>query len=390
MKGWLAKWASKTPGNHTHLLLNGGKLHVSDQQHSTFLNEYANAVARGIEKLYVVESRTPIFRLFVDFDFKPIPDEDIIRGAIQSAAGIAGYYFDDPTDAGACILRKDIESPDKIGVHMTWDNVYVDVVTANSFRNHVVAKLTDACPEVDWKDVVDPSVYAGSGLRMPWSSKTNAPGVYVPVHVCSSKGKLQPLQKIVTAQHIRHWIRKTCIRAPDAMLTKTCVTSSVHNEERTCLTIPHVQSSVPVDIATHAEVLAKFHSILPETYADQQFTGMHRFGDFCVILRSSSKKCGNKAYQEHHSNTVYFVLLKKGVGYQRCYCRKDVVRQGGVTCTDYIGPHWTLPTEVIEGLWPSTKPGRSALDAMLMMTRPPLKRKKKELKEPFRSPMGPS
>lgn len=375
MKGWLAKWASPG-GKHTHLLLSGGKLFVSDQQHSTFLNEYANAVARS-EKLYVVESKTPIFRLFVDFDFKPVPDADIIKGAIQSAAGIAGYYFDDPTDAGAIILRKDVESPEKVGIHMTWDNVYVDVATANSFRNHVVHKLTDACPDVDWKEVIDQSVYAGSGLRMPWSSKKNAPGVYLPIQTCSPKGQLEHVQKIVTATHIREWIRKTCIRAPDATLTKTCVVTSTNESSRPSL---HSNAStISVDVTAHADILEKFQKMLPEHYATQQFTSMHRFGDFCVILRSSSKKCGNKEYQEHHSNTVYFVLLKKGIAYQRCYCRKDVVRQGGgVTCTDYIGPHWTLPTDIIQGLWPTTKPANSKLETMLMMTRPLLKKPKKK------------
>ena len=376
--GWLAKWASPGGKPHTHLLLSGGKLSVSDQQHSTFLNDYANAVARGTEKLYVVESKTPIFRLFIDFDFKPVPDADIIKGAIQSAAGIAGYYFDDPTDAGAVILRKDVESPEKVGIHMTWENVYVDIPTANSFRNHVVVKLIDACPDVDWKEVVDQSVYAGSGLRMPWSSKKNAPGVYVPLQTCSSKGELCSIQKIVTATHIREWIRKTCIRAPEAVLTKTCVvTTSFSDDSLSTRPITDSLSTISVDVTAHADILEKFQKMLPDVYKTQQFTSMHRFGDFCVILRSSSKKCGNKDYLEHHSNTVYFVLLKKGIAYQRCYCRKDVVRVGGVTCTDYIGPHWTLSTDIVEGLWPSTTPTASKLEAMLMMTRPPLKKSKK-------------
>lgn len=370
-KTWLFKWKSPSPKEFTHLLLDGGKLNVSDQQHSTFLNEYANAVARGTMKLYVVESKTPIFRLFVDFDFKPIPSDDIIKGAIQSVAGIAGYYFDDT--AGACILRKDIESPGKVGVHMTWESVFVDVRTANAFRNHVVFKLTDACPEVDWKEVVDQSVYAGSGLRMPWSSKTNAPGVYIPSQKCLPNGELCTLH-VETATHIREWIRKTSIRAPDATLTKTCIVTSDEFQDTPTPTSSEV--SVHVDLKDHAALLEKVHAMLPEHYKTQTFTGMHRFGDFCVILRSSSKKCGNKAYQEHHSNTVYFVLLKKGYMYQRCYCRKEVVRQEGVTCTDYVGPHWVLAQDILDGFWPPKSKTNTLLERMLGQTRPVLKKKR--------------
>lgn len=365
----MKKWSAVGSKEFTHLLLNGGKLCVPDQQHATFLNEYANAVARK-EKLFVVESKTPIFRLFVDFDFKPVPDASVITGAIQSAAGIAGYYFDD--DIGATVLRKDVESPDKVGVHMTWERVFVDVQTANAFRNHVVDKLVDACPHVDWKDVVDASVYAGSGLRMPWSSKTNAPGVYRPIQKCSSTGVLENVEPPKTAADIRDWIRKTSIRAPDAVPTRTCIATKT-DENQTKTTTERIATE---NIKDHAEVLEKLQAVFPPEYADQTFTGMHRFGDHCVVLRSSSKRCGNKGYDPHHSNTVYFVVLRKGYVYQRCYCRKDVVRKEGVTCAEYVGPYWPVSQDILDGFWKPLKPVDAKILEMLERTRPTLKKRR--------------
>lgn len=368
---WLAKWLAKPNGPFTHLLLDGGKLYVPDQQHNLFLNEYSNAVARG-HKLYVVESRTPIFRLFVDFDFKPVPSKEIVDGAIKSAASVAGYYFE--TEGPAVILRKDVDTPGKIGVHMTWNMVYVTTQTANSFRNHLVAKLVDACPEVDWKDVIDASVYAGSGLRMPWSSKVNAPGVYTPHSTCAPDGSVGTVDNICTASQIREWVRVTSIRAPGETATKTCVVTSDNHEAETTKDKAHTTSE---NLLAHSEVLQKIQDTLPEHYKEQQFTGMHRYGDFCVVLRSSSKVCGNKGFTPHRTNTVYFVILKKGIAYQRCYCRKDVVRESGVTCTDYMSEPWAIPKDTLELLWPTPSKETVNLLSILQKTRPPLKRAKK-------------
>ena len=125
----------------------------------------------------------------------------------------------------------------------------------------------------------------------------------------------------------------------------------------------------------HTDLLARIHATLPPAFAGQKFTGMHRFGDFCVVLRSSSKVCGNRGFTEHTKNTVYFVVLKKGYAYQRCYCRKDVVREGGVTCTDYTSDPWAVPPDIVESLWPTPKPAMVSMMDLLSRTRPKLKKR---------------
>ena len=374
MSDWLRKWMPKDKrSTATHLLLSGGKVNVLDQQHGLFLNEYANAVARS-ERLFVVETRTPVFRLFVDFDFKPPPSSDVIDAALQSASRVAGYYFD--ATSRAIVLRKDRDAVDKVGVHMVWETIYVTTTLANTFRTHLVSKLVDACPDVDWKEVVDASVYAGSGLRMPWSSKTDASGVYVPSSTCSPDGTLEPVPDIKTAADIRAWIRCTTIRTPDATPTRSCVVTSEDAAAPESQDDGDAVHAGPRENLTqHTELLARIHATLPPAFAGQQFTGMHRFGDFCVVLRSSSKVCGNKGFTEHTKNTVYFVVLKKGYAYQRCYCRKDVVRDGGVTCTDYTSDPWAVPPDIVESLWPTPKPATVSMMDLLAKTRPKLKKR---------------
>ena len=371
------KWSARDPKTFTHLLLDGGKLHVPDQQHTLFLGEYSNAVARA-EKLFVVETRTSVFRMFVDFDFKPPPAPEIIAAGVQSACSVAGYYFD--TQSRAVVLRKDVDAREKIGVHLTWDAVFVTAATANAFRNHLVKKLEDACGDVDWRDVVDAAVYSGSGLRMPWSSKRDAPGVYRPAATCSAEGEMRDVPPPKTAGEIREWVKWTSIRAPDAAPTKTCVVTAddgghvVRDSGSSSGAAATAES-----LGEHVAVLEKVHATLPAAYADQKFTGMHRFGDFCAVLRSDSKKCGNKGYEAHTKNTVYFVVLRKGYAYQRCYCRKDAVRAGGVTCTDYVSDAWTVPQEIVDALWPPLPKQTSKMMALLDTMRPQLSSKRKRM-----------
>jgi len=190
---WYSQFITKGK-DHTHLLLSGGKLSVSQRDHGLFLNLYANAVLRK-EDLYIVESKTPVFRLFVDFDFQPPQEECIVQSAVQTFASIAGYYFD--TESKAVVLRKTQDTPDKVGVHMTWDNIFVTPLIAKAFRTHVVDRLIRECSTVDWQTVVDVAVYGGSGLRMPWSRKRTSSTVYRPVCVVHPSGKIEHVLSLI-------------------------------------------------------------------------------------------------------------------------------------------------------------------------------------------------
>lgn len=373
---WLQQYflQDKHSKEYTHLLLNGGKLKVNDADHGTFLNQYAQAVCRK-ESLFIVESKTPVFRLFVDFDFQPPQEEGIMTAAIQTLVKIAsGYYFD--VSSHATILRKDKETPAKVGIHLVWDSIYVTPLIAKAFRHHVVDKLHSECPEVPWTDIVDASVYGGSGLRMPWSHKVNSEGVYIPIKTVHPDGTVECITQQQTFSWIREWVHKTSIRSPAATPTKTCIEVSVPEECQK----PGIHHLVSENIQKYTKVLQQVQDLLPSVYEDQQFTSMQRYSDTCIILRSTSRLCGNKKHMPHKSSTVYFVLLKKGYGYQRCFSRKDTVHEGGgVTCIDYTGDPFRLPERVVEGFWPSNdkkERRQKGLELLLNKTRASSTKKK--------------
>ena len=63
----------------THLLLDGGKIHIRDGMEEQFLVQYAKAVHNG-NALYLVETKTPIYKFMMDLDFAAaiaVPEEDI-------------------------------------------------------------------------------------------------------------------------------------------------------------------------------------------------------------------------------------------------------------------------------------------------------------------------
>ena len=85
---WLHRWRVPAggAGPASHLCLDGGRLLVKDADHADFLNAYAAAVVRGLVPC-VVETRTPVFRFFVDVDAKvPDPAAFDVRGACLAIA----------------------------------------------------------------------------------------------------------------------------------------------------------------------------------------------------------------------------------------------------------------------------------------------------------------
>jgi hypothetical protein len=65
------KWfASKDHPVATHLMMDGGRLAVPDDQAGAFLNIYFASVVIRKEKLSIVEVKTPVFRLFFDLDIR--------------------------------------------------------------------------------------------------------------------------------------------------------------------------------------------------------------------------------------------------------------------------------------------------------------------------------
>lgn len=197
----------------THLSLNDGKFHIprvsldakkTRNNEETFLKYYALARLQG-QIQYFIETRTPVFRYYMDLDFKQpaeIPPRSMEIVAFVILRTIRKFWPERPEtdDFFRCIVsttnyKKEPAKPGaetstkvKTGVHLIWPFIFLSDVMALDIRESVIADLQNTFgPRTEpamnnWSDVVDLSVYKGSGLRMIGSNKTEA------CHACNRKG----------------------------------------------------------------------------------------------------------------------------------------------------------------------------------------------------------
>ena len=170
----ILKWSRKGDEAPTHVLMNGGQLHVPDRDLDEFWRAYLSDLACG-KKLYVVEQKTEKFRFFVDIDYraeKPLEDSSALELCRKIHAAVA--------ESLQCLVARAPPREDKgqvkSGIHMHWPDLVVTKSEALSLRTQILLELE----EEHWPETIDASVYRGAGLRCLWSLKKEATGAYVP------------------------------------------------------------------------------------------------------------------------------------------------------------------------------------------------------------------
>lgn len=328
----------------THLLLDGGRLHVPNEASGDFLNGYAVDVVRKTP-LNVVELRTPVFRLFFDLDIK-LNDRSQVPDVMRHMQQLACDFFDvpEPRVVELTTPTVDKEGFAKRGVHLVWTNVYVTPATALAFRAVAVESLTTehegACAN-SWEDVVDKCVFTRNGLRMPWSTKGRAgSAVYTPARLLEGDAE-SAVPEISGVSATREWIRQLSIRAfePESPL-KPGVAVHEDIEELQAATIPGKRRSL-----AEFGVLDDVVKCLPEEYQGTKVTGVIET-ESCFILKTDSRWCMNVG-RCHNSSSTFFVLTLRGVRCG-CFCRKedDADRAWG-RCRDYRSDFYDVPLPIL-------------------------------------------
>ena len=323
LHGWWLR--SGDEKKNTHLFLDGGKAHVPDDAGGQFLSQYALAVVRK-DQLTAVEIRTPVFRLFMDFDIRVHPahqdalDLEAMWKLVQKAA-LA--FFAQPSDLVVCsAAHKHEHDPEaiKIGIHLYWPQIYVNTDRALAFRETLLPVFTEAFGTElfvnSWEEIMDACVFKGSGLRMPWSSKGRGEDrAYMPTLECTPTLEIHHIPPITGVAAVREWMHKLTIRC-----TRGEQLTPLHDG----IDVP--TSAAPLErgegtgtkqrMDAYQHLLPRIEQVLPPEYTPQHFTGMFRT-PHNVMLKSTSRYCRHVG-REHKSNTVYFVIDRHGIT-QRCF-----------------------------------------------------------------------
>jgi hypothetical protein len=171
----------------THLLLNGGRLHIVPTLIPEFQKRYAIDLKNNF-KHYIIEIKTDVFKLFCDLDFldtRPMTKEDILPYAITIQSVVNGFYTN--VDIKQIICTTEPKKVNyhgieyvKTGVHLIWPNINTDQKNALIIREAFIQKLLENHSERPyyntWSNVVDETVYRENGLRMIGSRKMSKCG----------------------------------------------------------------------------------------------------------------------------------------------------------------------------------------------------------------------
>ena len=300
MDAWLVP---KAPGTHT--LMDGGILFVLDEDMDHFFNVYIQELKHN--KLYVVEQKTNVFKFFVDLDYKApekLSDDFLLR--------ICKFIHETLGSPGRCCIARAQPRPwkdglIKSGVHIHWPDLKVTKQQATSNRAKIILDLPDV-EGIDWAEVVDSSVYGGSGLRMLWSHKKPSGGPYFPWRTLDGK----EFSKEPNVETL-------------ALFSIRCPTNEKQVEED--------------DIAPASDAIEEFIQRYLPGQRRSQVKKIQRMeeGSDAWYIQTDSKYC-ERIRDEHKSNHVWF-LLSKGRVSQRCFNEE---------CKGFVGSEHILPPSIVD------------------------------------------
>lgn len=400
------RWAVAGDGQTTHLLMDGsGKLCVPDAQAGMFLNIYFTAAVIKGEALSVVEQKSPIFRLFFDLDIRLPEGTDhvavirrlsiciwryvsmdffILESSGTSTADTASTSQSSNTASARdrmiiCTAPIKTESPGviKAGCHLVFPNIYVNSPIALKCRAGLldaIERMYTAIPHAtsaqsvtqsrcesddddmtdmprrpvnSWSDVVDDSVYRGSGLRMVWSHKgRHESRAYVPVHEMESVHGWQDIRCDSLATK-REYVHDCSIRTTTGFLTPCRGGEHQIADDPNLHTVDGASvSGRSHSVDVYAEALPIVEAALPKVYAGIRFLKAFVTAN-TIYLKTNSRYCMN-VKREHRTSTIYIAVTRHGMMI-RCYSRKEEYR-----CSEFATPVIPLPKHALKIFFPDT------------------------------------
>jgi hypothetical protein len=356
-------------GEVSHLLLDKGVLCVPESSNDDFIHEYSRGVIMKGRPSCIVEYKPRVFRMFYDLD---IVTKDIQMAKLMSVGDFqenvknimhiiciaTAFLFDvAKSSATICISNVPKKKRDeiKVGIHITFDNIFVTSPTALHIREKVLELLrVEENPFANsWEQIVDSAVFKGSGMRLPWAAKhDDLKRVYIPrvEYLLDSEEsgiietKLFPDEIIKSLAAVKEVISKSCLRArgsltklrnPDIDIECSSPTSSGNFSH--------------ASLREYSSVIEKIERLIPSRY-EGKVTGVIK-AEHVYMFRHSSQYCENVG-RNHKSSNTYFLISKAGMR-QCCYSRKEEdVGQKYCRCTDFRGEYIKLPAPLIEELFP--------------------------------------
>lgn len=394
----------------THLLLDGGKMHVDDSKSEEFFKVYEEDMDAGIHN-FISENKTPVFRLFFDLDFhdaKPIVGTRLDACVRVIHAAVASFF--PGADSTVVVSEAPTKNKEvnktvyvKTGVHLNFPHLHVSKAAAMKVRKGVLQKLEKQFgkrhADDPWHKVVDDCVFKANGLRMIGSSKmvpcvackrdkssfcnecsgfrkVDENRIYMPTKLLDSN-----FDSVLPMPSVADLLRICSLRSGEEaseMVTPdwfdgfyfTGVSDATLRAKRDF----HETNDQPFEedvggLKKHKviderlnrplakQVQALIRKSLPEPYRDLVVTNLLKCrsetGSHYYLVRTTHTYCMNKV-DYHSSNTIFFVVNMNGL-FQKCFCRCPVDRKAG-PCSSYRSKAYPVPDSLKVKMFPAYIP----------------------------------
>lgn len=350
-RGWILDRQSGEGKQATHLLLDGGRLCVPQEDSVTFLQHMASLLVGG-HIPSAVELKTPVFRMMMDVDIEH-KDPDVGVHTFKNMLTLireAAFHFWHTMDENkehvlprmivcSAPLKKTPSGNVKLGLHLIFPDIFTTCQMANAFRMILLPVLEERCGIEDlvqpWDKIIDNTVFMANGLRMPFNGKgKKETRAYIPCvqYIDDKSFDIEPPE---TVNGYREWLQLCCIRVHNKRATPLfCKVSVLPPEVQSILknaSDPNKPSSGvgggggPCHrkrLEDYQHVIPQIMEAIPAEYGPHEITSVATLSNF-VAFRSTSKFCRNLG-RCHKSNNVYFSINSNGLC-QKCYCRCDTL-----------------------------------------------------------------
>ena len=322
---FIKRWTRKGTAAPTHVLMDGGQLHVPDTDLEAFYRAYLADIACGT-RLHVVEQKTEIFKFFVDIDFKAgraLVDADAFELCTRICSAV---------QHGQCLVARapprKIKDEIKSGFHLHWPELCVSRSEALALRTKILLELDGD----EWAQIIDSSVYGGSGLRCLWSHKKPEGAPYTPWISVPDGTALSPVPSVETLKLFA--VRITGQPAPPQKMRRV--------------------ASAPGCIVPSDSRIEEFIRTNLEGQSGACVKGMRKTRGEGLCVETDSRYCEN-IKGVHRSNHVWFHI--RGCAIQQKCLNEE--------CLEFSGRKHILPPSISnEGARVASPPRHSAIDLL--------------------------
>lgn len=432
-------------GECTHLDLSGGVINVPRDLTDDFLRAVANAYDNN-EPYYIIETKTPICRAFMDLDFLSRIGMNfdiqktyitVIQKTIKNLFDPLGEAPDTKFRVVVCTTDKKNVTRDnkdylKTGVHLLWPEWYSTKEILMKVRIAVIESLEKTFgPRENYNthgDVVDESVFKGSGLRILGALKMEKCKVckdkreqrancekcdrkgkiedkrrYLPYCVLDSNGNILEdslkafqdssyemfrdlsirtyLETLPPEFDILDKLSSISTRAKRGRKKNNSHTDQGGAKKSTCASLSDFNTLFNLDTSkvlidstdTHKAVTnfirsREFKFNKPYKNIDIKDIFLCGDGQYYTVT-TSCKLCLNTG-REHMNNNIFFYVDHNFL-YQKCHCTCEVIRpRGRVFCKDWRSDPEPLTSSLKKKLFPSLAPtkGKGVINDLSALT----------------------